>query len=108
MKRTTAIAALLLLAAPAAYGAEDWRYGLSADVMHDDNATRGLLDGAKSDNIVMLEGSATRSFLLSPRSGVLVRAAARYSHFTRIKDVTDLALAARAACRYPPGTGFSA
>jgi len=108
MKRSTAIAALLMLAAPLAHGAEGWRYGLSGDVMHDDNATRGLLDGAKSDNIVMLEGSATRSYLLSPRSGVLVRAAARYSHFTDIKDVSNLALAGRAAWRYQPGTGFSA
>jgi hypothetical protein len=107
MKRISALAAVLLLAVPA-QAAEGWRYGLSADVVHDDNATRGLFDGEKSDNIVALEGAATRSFLLSSRSGVLVRAAARYSHFTDIKDISNLALIGRAAWRYQPSPGFSA
>jgi hypothetical protein len=107
MKRISALAAVLLLAVPA-QAAEGWRYGLSGDVVHDDNATRGLFDGAKSDNILVLEGSATRSFLLSSRSGVLLRAAARYSHFTDIKDISNLALVGRAAWRYQPSPGFSA
>lgn len=107
MQRSIAIAAVLFLAA-SAQAAEDWRYGLSAEVMHDDNATRGLFDGAKSDNIAMLEGSATRSFLLSPRSGALVRAAARYSHFADLKDISHLALLGRAAWRYQPSRSFSA
>ncbi len=110
MKRSTAIAAAALLAVPltCAQAAEDWRYGLSGEVVHDDNATRGLLDGAKSDNILVLEGSATRSYLLSPRSGVLVRGAARYAHFTDIKDISHLALVARAAWRYQPSREFGA
>ena len=109
MTRTTAFAAALLLAALVpAHAAEGWRYGLSADVMHDDNATRGLYDGKKSDNIVSIEGSASRSFLLGERSGALVRAAARYSHFTDIEDISSLALVARGAWRYQPGRGFSA
>jgi len=107
MKRISAFAAVLLLAVPA-QAAEGWRYGLSADAVHDDNATRGLYDGEKSDNTVALEGAATRSFLLSSRSGVLVRAAARYSHFTDIKDISNLALIGRAAWRYQPSPGFSA
>lgn len=110
MKRSTAIAAALALAVPltCAQAAEDWRYGLSGEVAHDDNATRGLLDGATSDNVLLVEGSATRSFLLSSRSGVLVRGAARYSHFTDIKDISHLALVGRAAWRYQPTPGFSA
>lgn len=110
MKRSTAIAALLLLAGPlvSAQAAEGWRYGLSGDVMHDDNATRGLLDGAKSDNILTLEGSAARSFLLSPQSGALLRAVARYSHFTDIKDISNLALVGRASWRYQPSREFGA
>lgn len=107
MNRISAFAAVLLLAVPA-QAAEGWRYGLSADVVHDDNATRGLFDGEKSDNIVTLEGAATRSFLLSSQSGVLVRAAARYSHFTDIKDISNLALIGRAAWRYQPAPGYSA
>jgi len=108
MKRTTAIAALLLLAAPAAYAAEDWRYGLSADVMHDDNATRGLYDAdRKGDSILSVEGSATRSVLLSARSGALFRAVASYSHFATFDDLSNLALSGRAAWRVQPGTTFS-
>jgi hypothetical protein len=107
MNRIAAIGAVLLLAVPA-QAAEGWRYGLAADVVHDDNATRGLFDGEKSDDIVALEGSATRSFLLSSQSGVLVRAAARYSHFTDIKDISNLALIGRAAWRYQPAPGYSA
>ena len=108
MKRCTAIAAFLCLAAPVAHGAEGWRYGLSADAVHDSNATRGLYDGKKSDNIVALEGSATRSLLLGPSSGALFRAAARYSHFTDIKDVSNLALVGRASWRYQPSREFGA
>lgn len=107
MKRTIAIAALFLLAAPAAHAAEGWRYGLSADVVHDDNATRGLYDGVKSDNIVELEGSATRSVLLGLKSGALFRVSARYAHFTDIKDISNLALIGRAAWRYQPTQGLS-
>jgi hypothetical protein len=110
MKSTIAVAIVVLLAMPLApaHAAEDWRYGLSGDVVHDDNATRGLLDGVKSDNMVVLEGSATRSFLLSSRSGVLLRGAARYSHFTDLRDISNLALIGRAAWRFQPTPGFSA
>jgi hypothetical protein len=108
MKRCTAIAALLLLAAPAAQAADVWRYGLSADAVHDSNATRGLYDGAKSDNVIAVEGSATRSVLLGPSSGALFRAAARYSHFTDLKDISNLALIGRAAWRIQPSREFGA
>lgn len=108
MKLSIAMATVLVLAAPAAYAAEGFRYGLSADVVHDDNATRGLYDGVKSDNIVSLEGSATRSVLLGPHSGVLLRAAARYSHFTDIEDISNVALVGRAAWRAQPSLGFGA
>lgn len=107
MKRTTAIAAVLLLAAPLA-NAQEWRYGLSADIVHDDNATRGLYDGKTSDNILSVEGTATRSLLLGPRSGALFRGGARYSQFFDIKDISNLALFGRAAWRYQPTPGFSA
>lgn len=110
MTRISAIAAAFVLAVPLApvQAAEEWRYGVSAEVVHDDNATRGLYDGKKADNIAVLEGSATRSWLLSPRSGLLVRGAARYSHFVDIDDISNLALVGRAAWRYQPTPGFSA
>jgi hypothetical protein len=107
MKRTTAIAAALLLAAQPAL-AESTRYGLDAEVLYDDNASRGLYDAdRKADNILSLEGSATRSMLLGARSGAVFRAAARYSHFTEFGDLSNLALTGRAAWRIQPGNEFS-
>jgi hypothetical protein len=110
MKRATAIAAAVLLAQLAtAQAAEGWRYGVSADLMHDDNATRGLYDAdQKGDTILTAEGSAVRSFMMGERSGALLRASARYSHFTTFDDLSNLALAGRAAWRTQPGRSFSA
>ena len=107
MKRITAIAAALLLAAPPAL-AESTRYGLDAELTHDDNASRGLYDAdRKADNILSLEGSATRSLLLGPRSGAVFRAAARYSQYLEFKDLSNLALSGRAAWRVQPGLEFN-
>jgi len=107
MKRITAIAAALLLAASPAL-AESARYGLDADLTHDDNASRGLYDAdRKADNILSLEGSATRSLLLGPRSGAVFRAAARYSQYLEFKDLSNLALSGRAAWRVQPGLEFN-
>lgn len=110
MMRTTAIAVLLLATCFApAQAAEGWRYGINADVMHDDNVTRGLYDAdVKADTILTAEGSAVRSLRLSARSGAQLRAAARYSHFVTFSDLSHVALSGRAAWRTQPGTGFSA
>jgi hypothetical protein len=107
MKCTTAIAAVLLLAAQPAL-AESTRFGLDAELTHDDNASRGLYDAdRKADNILSLEGSATRSMLLGSRSGAVFRAAARYSQFSKFDDLSNLALSGRAAWRIQPGMEFS-
>lgn len=110
MPRHLLIAAALLLVAslPSAWAAEAWRYGLSGDLVNDDNATRGLYDGKKSDNFLSVEGSATRSFFLSPTSGALVRAAARYTQYQDIQDISNLMLIGRAAWRFQPTLGFGA
>jgi hypothetical protein len=110
MKRTLALAAVALLAAPPAPAAamEGPRFGLTADVVYDDNATRGLYaPDRKSDSIVSVEGSMSGSWLLGPTSGALFRASARYSHFTDIEDISNLAVLGRAAYRIQPGGGFS-
>jgi hypothetical protein len=110
MKRTVAFAGALLLILPLApsLAAEGWRYGASGEFAHDDNATRGLYDAdQKGDSILSVEGSATRSVLLGGRSGALLRAAAKYSHFTTFDDLSNLSLSGRAAWRIQPGTGFS-
>jgi hypothetical protein len=108
MNRTAVIAAVLLLAAPPALAADAWRYGLSADLLHDDNATRGLYDGVKADNLLVAEGSATRSVLLGPNSGALLRAALRFTQYADLKDISNVALLGRAAWRYQPTLGYSA
>lgn len=107
MKRTITIIAALLAAAPPAL-ADSTRFGLDAELTHDDNASRGL-HGAdrKADNILSVEGSATRSILLGSRSGAVFRAAARYSRFSRFDDLSNLALSGRAAWRIQPGMEFS-
>jgi hypothetical protein len=109
MTRTTALAALLLAASLASvHAAEGWRYGVSADVMVDDNVTRGLFDAdIKGDTILTAEGSAVLSMPLGERSGALFRAAASYSHFATFTDLSNVALTGRAAWRTQPGRGFS-
>jgi len=111
MKRATALTAVLLLAAPLApaQAAEGARYGLMADIIYDNNATRGLYAAdIKSDTIVAVEGSVSGSLLISPTSGALFRATARYSHFLDIEDISNLAILGRASYRIQPGGGFSA
>jgi hypothetical protein len=111
MQRTAAIAAALVLGAPLApaVAAEDTRFGLDAEVTHDTNATRGP-GGAdsQSDNILSVEGSATRSMLLGPNSGAVFRGAARYVRFTDFSDISNLALVGRAAWRYQRDRSFGA
>jgi hypothetical protein len=110
MKRTAAIAAVLLLAAPPSpvLAAEGWRFGASGEFAHDDNATRGLYDAdQKGDSILSVEGSATRSMPLGARSGALFRGAAKYSRFTTFDDLSNLSMSGRAAWRTQPGTVFN-
>ena len=108
MKRIVVLAAALALAAPLARAADAWRFGVQGDAVHDSNATRGIYDGAKSDNLISVQGDATRSFLLSERSGLVVRGLARYTAFDALGDLDDLALGVRAAWRVQPTLGFGA
>lgn len=100
------LASALALGAPAAL-ADAPRYGLEAELTHDDNATRGLYDGKKSDDILALEASVSKGMMLGPRSGATLRAGARYAHFLDIGDISHLDLYGRAAVRYQPGVEFS-
>jgi hypothetical protein len=107
MKRQTAFAAGLLLAAPLAL-AEPVRFGLDAEYTYDDNASRGLYDAdRKADNIFALEGSLTGSTALGSRGGLVYRAAARYNYFSTFQDLSNIALSGRAAYRIQPGTSYS-
>jgi len=106
MKRIVVLAAALVLAAPLARAADEWRFGVQGDALHDDNATRGIYDGAKADDLFSVQGDATRSYLLSERSGLVVRGLARYTAFNDLTDLDDLALGVRAAWRIQPTLGF--
>ena len=111
MKRTAVLAAALLLTSLLApvFAADDTRYGLDAEFLHDTNATRGP-GGAdsQSDNVLGVEGSATRSLLLGPNSGAVFRGAARYARFTDLSDISVLVLGGRAAWRYQRERAFGA
>ena len=105
MKRIAVLAAALVVAAPPARG-QEWRYGLQVDASHESNATNGIYDGKKSDNVFAVEGAATRPFLLSERSGLLLRGSARYERYADITGLSNFALTGRAAWRIQPTLGF--
>jgi hypothetical protein len=101
------LAAALALGAPALL-AEPARFGADAELARDDNVSRGVVDGdRKSDTLLSLGGSVTRSVLLGPRSGVVFQGGARYTHFADLGDLSNLALSGRAAYRFQPVVGFS-
>ena len=107
MKRQTAFAAALLLAAPLAL-AEPVRFGLDAEYTYDDNVSRGLYDAdRKADNILTVEGSLTGSTPLGSRGGFVYRVAARYNYLSTFQDLSNIALSGRAAYRIQPGTSYS-
>lgn len=107
MKRHTALAAALLLAAPLAL-AQSTRFGLDAEYLYDDNVSRGVYGAdRKADNILSLEGSLAGGTPLGSRGGFLYRAAARYDHFSAFEDLSNFALSGRVAYRVQPGTEFS-
>lgn len=101
------LGAALALAAPAPF-AEPARFGADVELARDDNVSRGVVDAdRKSDTLLSVGGSATRSVLLGPRSGVVFQGGARYTHFADLGDLSNLALSGRAAYRFQPVVGFS-
>lgn len=107
MKRHTAFAAALLLAAPSAL-AESPRFGLDTEYLYDSNVSRGLYDAdRKGDSILSVEGSLTGSMPVGSRGGFVYRAAARYDYFSTFDDLSNVGISGRAAYRFQPGTEFS-
>lgn len=105
--RSIATTALLLVFASQPAAGQGWRFGAAAEVVHDDNATRGLYAGdRKADQIVAVEANASRAVLLGQHAGALLRAGARYSRFVGIADLSQLAAFGRASLRYQPSLGF--
>jgi hypothetical protein len=105
--RIIVIAAALLAGAPLAL-ADSVRFGFDAEYLYDNNVPRGPFSAdRKGDSAVSAEGSATGTMMLGPRSGAVLRAAARASAFATFNDLNSLALSGRAAYRVQPGTDFS-
>lgn len=105
--RTGAILCALLIPAAQAL-ADATRFGIDAEFSHYTNVNRAALDGEEqSDNAVALEAYAARSFLLSDRSGVVVRGGLRAREFFDFGDMSSLGFAGRAAYRFQPSPGFT-
>ncbi len=107
--RTGLIICALLMLMPAAQAlADDTRFGVDAEFSHHTNVNRAALGGEeKSDNAVALEAYAARSFLLSDRSGIVVRGGLRAREFFDFGDMSSIGFAGRAAWRFQPSPGFT-
>lgn len=104
-----AIAAMLLMTiAPAATLAADTRFGLDAEFAHDTNINRAAYAGdEQSDEILSVEGHATRSYRLSNRSGIVVRGGLRLREPLEFDDLGSIAVLGRAAYRFQPSPGYT-
>jgi hypothetical protein len=101
-----AFCALLMPAAQAL--ADAARFGVDAELSHHTNVNRAAQDSEEqSDNAVALEAYAARSFLLSERSGVVVRGGLRAKEFFDFGDMSSIGFAGRAAWRFQPSPGFT-
>lgn len=106
-QRLAAIAAVLMLA-PAAARAADTRFGLDAELTHDTNVNRAASSNeAQDDDILAVEAYAVRSFLLSYRSGLLVRGGLRLREHREFGDLSNIAALGRVAYRFQPSPGYS-
>ena len=101
------MALALLAALPGAAMADATRFGVDAEFSHVTNVNRAALDKEEQDdNAVTVEGYAARSFLLSARSGIVVRGGVRAREFLDFGDLSSLAVTGRVAYRLQPSPGF--
>jgi hypothetical protein len=96
-----------LVASPALADAPHIDVELSA--RHDNNVSRAEdeLD-IKSDNILALDISASRSLMIHPNSGMLLRAAAGFAEFQHYDDISHLDLGVGALYRIQPVIAYTA
>ncbi len=88
--------------------ADATRFGVDAEFSHLTNVNRAALDREeRDDNALAVEAYAARSYLLSARSGMVVRGSVRAREFFDFGDLSSMALAGRAAWRFQPAPGFS-
>lgn len=102
-----AISFLMAIASAAALAA-DTRFGLDAEIAYDSNVNRAAYAGEEqSDQILSLEGHATRSFRLSPRSGIVLRGGLRLREHLEFDDIGSIAALGRIAWRFQPTPGYT-
>lgn len=88
--------------------ADATRFGVDAEYGHDSNVNRAALGSEKrSDDSVSIEAHAARALVLSPRSGVVLRAALRATQYSDFHDLSNLDFSGRAAYRIQPAPGFT-
>lgn len=88
--------------------ADGTRLGVDAEFGHYTNVNRAARAGEEqSDSAIALEAHAARSFMLSDRSGAVVRAGVRAREFLDFGDMSSIGLTGRAAYRFQPSPGFT-
>ena len=100
------VCVLLISAAPALAG--ETRFGVDGEFSHYTNVNRAALAAEEqSDNAVALEAYAARSFLLTDRSGMVLRGGLRAREFFDFGDMSSIGFVGRAAYRFQPSPGFT-
>ncbi len=95
-------------AVPCAAMADSARFGLDAEYSHDTNVNRAALaKEERSDDSVSVEAYAARSILLTPRSGLVLKAAVHATEFFDFGDLSSIGASGRAAYRLQPSPGFT-
>ncbi len=88
--------------------ADATRFGVDAEYGHDSNVNRAALGNEKqSDDSISVEAYAARAFVLSGRSGLVLRGAVRGTQFSDFHDLSNLGISGRAAYRIQPSPGFT-
>ncbi|MCE9633963.1 MAG: DUF2860 domain-containing protein [Methylophilales bacterium] len=75
---------------------------------HDSNVSRAeASDDISSDNILAMDINVSRSFILSPNSGVLLRAETALAEFKHFDDISHVDLGVSALYRIQPIVGYT-
>lgn len=102
------LAVCVTLPMPYVAMADSTRLGIDAEYGHDTNVNRAAIGKQeRSDDSVSIEAYATRSFLLSARSGIVIRGAVRATEFFDFHDLSSLGVSGRASYRFQPSPGFT-
>lgn len=102
------LAVCMTLPIPRVARADSARLGIDAEYGHDTNVNRAAIGKEEqSDESVSIEAYAARSFLLSARSGIVIRGAVRATEFVDFHDLSSLGVSGRASYRFQPSPGFT-